>query len=96
MHGVLCITLYDRHSEGVQPGPKPHLNASEEKELCNIVCDMGKIRYWKTRQQIKDVAEAVSKKKGSLRKNKIDGLGDSWAEIRCFFYTKETQLPLCE
>ena len=75
VHGVLCITLYDRHSEGVQPGPKPHLNASEEKELCNFVCDMGKIRYWKTQQQIKNVAEAVSKEKGSLRKNKIS---DRW------------------
>ena len=48
VHGVLCITLYDRHSERVQPGPKPHLNASEEKELCNFVCEMGKIVYWKT------------------------------------------------
>ena len=94
MHGVPCITLYDRHSErvshGTKPGPKPHLNASEEMQLCNFVCEMGKIRYWKTRQKIKDVAEAVFKEKGSLRKN------NSWTEIRCFFYAKETQLPLCE
>ena len=44
--GYLVLLFYYRHSErashGTKPGPKPHLNASEEKELCNFVCDMGK------------------------------------------------------
>ena len=51
VHGVPCITLYDRHSErvshGTKPGPKPH-QMHPRIRSCVIVCEMGKIGYWKT------------------------------------------------
>ena len=104
VHGVPCILFYDRHferaSHGTKPGPKPHLNASKEKELCNFVCEIGKIRYWHLRHDNRSrmLLKQFPKRKALSERTRylIDGLGDSWTEIRCFFYTKETQLPLCE
>ena len=44
-----------------------------------------KIRYWKT-QQIKDVAEAVPKRKDLSERTRylIDGLANSWTESDAF------------
>ena len=79
VHGVPRITLYDRHSgrvkHGTKPGPKPYLNETEERELSDFVCEMGKIGYGKTRRDIKDIAESVAMEKGILRKRKIS---DGW------------------
>ena len=78
-HGVPRVTLDDRYHgrvlHGVKPGPKPYLTSSEENELCDFLCEMGKIGYGKTRKQVKDIAEAVAREKGTLRNNKIS---DGW------------------
>ena len=72
--------IYDRHSgrvkHGTKPGPKkPYLDETEEQELSDFVCEMGKIGYGKTRREIKDIAESDAMEKGILRKCKIS---DGW------------------
>ena len=76
-------TLYDRHTgrvvHGTKPGPQPYLNKAEEAELRDFVAVVGQIEYGKIRRQIKDIAEAVARDKGILKKK----ISDGW--LRCFF-----------
>ena len=77
VHGVPCITLYDRHSERVQPGPKPHLNASEERS-CVILCvrwkksDIGR-HCDRSRMLLIQFPKRLSERK----RHPMDGLGNS-------------------
>ena len=74
-HGVPRQTLRDRVSGKVihctKPGPKPYLSPVEEKELANYLVEVAKAGYGKSRSQIKGLAEAIARKKETLRKTKI-------------------------
>ena len=51
------------------------MNKAEEAELRDFVVVVGQIGYGKTRRQINDIAEAVARDKGTLKKEKIS---DGW------------------
>ena len=78
-HGVPRTTLQDRHVgrvvHGTNPGPQPYLSEAEEVELRDFAIVVGQMGFGKTRRQIKDIAEAVARDKGILKKEKIS---DGW------------------
>ena len=90
-HGIPRTTLKDRQldkvTHGTKPGPKTYLTVNEEIELGDFIQVVGKIGYGKTRAQVKNIAEAVAREKGILRRNRIS---DGW-----FWHYLEHQPKLC-
>lgn len=67
--------MKERVQHGKNPGPAPYLTSSEEKELSEYVLSLAEIGYSKTRKEVKCIAEAVAKEKGTL---KADRISDGW------------------
>ena len=74
-HGVPRTTLQDRVlgkvTHGTKPGPKRYLNEAEEKKLSEFLVETAALGYGRSRGEIMGIAESTTKKKGTLRKNKI-------------------------
>ena len=74
-HGVPRTTLQDRVlgkvTHGTKPGPKRYLNEVEEKKLSEFLVETAALGYGRSRGEIMAIAEGTTKKKGTLRKNKI-------------------------
>ena len=74
-HNVPRTTLWDRISGRVEhktnPGPRRYLNETEEKEFADFLIQISTIGYGKSRRDVMNIAEAVAKQKGLLRKSKI-------------------------
>ena len=92
-YGVPRQTLGDRVSgkvvHGTNPGPKPFLNAVEEKELSSFLVDVAKAGYGKTRKQIMGLAESVARDKGRMTGQKR--ISDGWFRR---FMQRQPQLSL--
>ena len=73
--GVPPSTLRDRLSgrvaHGTRPGGVPYLNKEEETQLADYLTSTSKVGYGKTRQQVMNIVERVTKDKGVLMKDKI-------------------------
>ena len=80
LHGIPRQTLHDRISgrvrHGNNPGPRPFLSSSEEKDLANFLIDSSKVGYGKSRQQVKSIAACGARAKGRLQLDKV--LSDGW------------------
>ena len=80
LHGVPRQTLQDRISGKVRhrdnPGPRPFLSSSEEKDLANFLIASSKVGYGKSRQQVKSIAACGARDKGRLQFDKV--LSDGW------------------
>ncbi len=78
-HGVPRTSLQDRVLgkvvQGTNPGPKPYLSQTEEKELSNFLIDVAKTGYGKTRKQVKTIVETVARDKGVLKARRVS---DGW------------------
>ena len=74
-YSVPRTTLQDRvHGKvihGTKPGPKRYLNEVEEKKLSEFLVETAALGYGRSRGEIMAIAECTTKKKGTLRKNKI-------------------------
>ena len=74
-HGVPRTTLQDRIlgkvTHGTKPGPKRYLNEVEEKKLLEFLVETAVLGYGRSRGEIIAIVEGTTKKKGTLRKNKI-------------------------
>ena len=74
-HGVPRTTLKDRVSGRVEhrtnPGPRRYLNETEEREFADFLIQSSSVGYGKSRKDVMNIAEAVAKEKGLLRKSKI-------------------------
>ena len=55
----------------MNPGPKPFLSPTEEKDLAGFLIDSAKVGYNKSRQQAKSIAACGIRDKGRLDPNKI-------------------------
>jgi len=79
LYGVPKSTLHDRISgrveHGTKSGPRPYLDAEEERQLANHLVKVAKLGYGKTRKEVKMIAENVAKDKGVLRCTRIS---DGW------------------
>ena len=75
LYGVPKTTLKDHLSgrviPGSRPGPKPHLQSSEETELVSHLLSMSSIGLGKTRYEVMRIAEGVARSKGILRGERI-------------------------
>ena len=91
--GVPRTTLQDRVRgrvvHGKNPGPKPFLVPSEEKELSQFLVDVAQAGYGKTRRQVMTIAESVARDKGILEPGRRISRG--WFER---FMRRQPQLSL--
>ena len=75
MYGVPKSTLKDRLSgrveHGRNPGPRPYLDTSEERELTDFLVSSAECGYGKTRQEVMNIVEKVALDKNILRGSKI-------------------------
>ena len=55
----------------VNPGPKPHLNSVEVKELGTYLKDCAKVGYGKTRQDIFGLVQTAATEKGVLQSSRV-------------------------
>ena len=78
-HGVPKTTLKDRLSgrvtHGINPGPRPYLNKTEESELSQFLKKCSSIGYGKTRKDVMSIVGSVASNKGVLKKGCIS---DGW------------------
>ena len=88
-HGVPKTTLKDRLSgrviHGINPGPRPYLNKTEELELSQFLKKCSSIGYGKTRKDVMSIVGSVAINKGVLKKGCISLVlrkGDSTAYLR--------------
>ena len=74
-YGVPQTTLRDRISgrvtHGVNPGPKPYLNATAEVELSTFSQQCASIGYGKTRRDVLYIAQSTAEDKSVLKGAKI-------------------------
>ena len=74
-HGVPYSTLKDRVSghveHGTRPGPIPYLNAEEENQLKQFLKNWASVGFGNTKKDAMDIAEAVVREKGTLKKANI-------------------------
>ena len=74
-HDVPKTTLKDCLNgcveHGVNPGPKPYLERSEETELASFIEHCATIGYGKSRKDIMYIAQSTAETKGLLRKKVI-------------------------
>ena len=74
-HGVPRTTVKDRISRKVKhntnSGPPRYLNEDEEQQFAEFLKETLDIGYGRSRRDVMNIAEAVAKRKGVLRKNKI-------------------------
>ena len=92
VYGVPRSTLRDRVSgnveHGTKPGPSPYLSNAEETELANVLVDVAKAGYGKSRSEIRRLAENVACDKKVLKHKKIS---DGWYRR---FMARQSQLSL--
>ena len=74
-HGVPKTSLHDRVSgrvlHGVNPGPKPHLNSAEEKELGTYLKHCAKGGSGKTQRDVLGLVQTAATEKGVLRSSRV-------------------------
>ena len=72
-YGVPRTTLQDwvlgKVTHGTKPGQKHYLN--EVEELSEFLVETTALGYGRSKGEIMAIAEGITKKKGTLRKNKI-------------------------
>ena len=88
-HGVPRTTLQDRVlgkvTHGTKPGPKRYLHEVEEKKLSEFLVETAALGYGRSRGEIMAITEGTTKKKGTLRKNKIShGWFDSFMKRQLY------------
>ena len=74
---------------GTNPGPVRYLTRSEESELVEYLHSTSKIGYGKTRQQVMNIVEHVTKEKGVLRKAKLPVVGSRDSKSAIQLYARE-------
>ena len=93
LHGVPRQTLQDRISgrvtHGQNPGSKPYLSPTEEKDLAGFLIESAKVGYGKSRQQVKSIAAHGIRDKGHLDADKV--LSNGW--YYCFM-SRQNELSL--
>ena len=79
MRYPVLLFMIDTLNQGTKPGLKPHLNAYEEKELCNFVCEMGKLDIRRHCDRSRMLLKQLPKRKAFLERKRhpMDGLDNS-------------------
>ena len=73
---MLLDRISGRVHHGVNPGPKPFLSPTEEKDSAGFLIESAKVGYGKSHQQVKSVAACGICDKGHLDPDKI--LSNGW------------------
>ena len=68
-----------RVEHNTNPGPPRYLNETEEKEFADFLMQTSSVGYRRSRRDVMNIAEAVAKQKGLLRKSKVTQ--DWWREF---------------